>query len=109
MTHSKHHHSTTLPEDANAGAYLHMASWAIKHHDAAKAEDALSHAETRLLTRAVPQSSAASTDDAPAIASIEHARSEVKSGNFTQASADTQTAMQQAHDSMVTNASATTP
>lgn len=90
-----HHHAYaggTLPENASADRYLHIASDAIKHHNKGVADDALSHAETRLLTRAVPASSDM-TDDSPRISAIENARHALASGDFQTAADDTRQAM----------------
>ncbi len=90
-----HHHAYaggTLPENASADRYLHIASDAIKHHNKGIADDALSHAETRLLTRAVPASSDM-TDDSPRISAIEHARHALASGDFQTAADDTRQAV----------------
>ena len=97
-----HHHSAgmhmaSLPASANARAYLQIAKMAIRNHQMARADDALSHAETRLLTRSVPSSTGSLADDSPAVTSIEHARSALSAGNYTEASSDTGMAMQQAH------------
>lgn len=92
--HPWHHHwsgTASLPQDASASTYLHIASTAIGHHNAALADDALSHAETRLLDRSVPQGQVAA-DNSPAIQSIESARQALKAGNFSQASTDAQQA-----------------
>lgn len=88
--HPWHHHwsgSASLPQDASASTYLHIANAAIGHHNKALADDALSHAETRLLDRSVPQGRVAA-DNSPAIQSIESARQALKAGNFSQASTD---------------------
>jgi hypothetical protein len=99
-THHWKHRSETLPADADAGTYLHIAKQAIAHKDKARAEDALSHAETRLLSRAVPQTDADQTDDAPAIKSIEQARAALTSGDMDTAKSDTDRAMHQMHHHM---------
>jgi hypothetical protein len=100
--HPWHHHwssgSGSLPQNASASTYLHIASAAIGHHNTALAEDALSHAETRLLNRAVPQGQVAA-DDTPAIQSIESARQALHTGNFSQASADARQAASSASSS----------
>jgi hypothetical protein len=94
---SAHHHhhwsgtSGTLPENASAAAYLHIANSAIKHRNVSLADDALSRAETRLLDRAVPQGQVAADNSAP-IQSIESARQALHSGNYSQASTDTKQA-----------------
>jgi hypothetical protein len=88
--HPWHHHwsgAASMPQDASASTYLHIASTAIGHHNTALADDALSHAETRLLDRSVPQGQVAA-DNSPAIQSIEGARQALKAGNFSQASTD---------------------
>jgi hypothetical protein len=88
--HPWHHHwsgAASMPQDASASTYLHIASTAIGHHNAVLADDALSHAETRLLDRSVPQGRVAA-DNSPAIQSIESARQALKAGNFSQASTD---------------------
>jgi hypothetical protein len=94
------HRSATLPADADAGSYLHMAKEAIAHHDKARADDALAHAETRLLSRAVPQSDTNPVDDNPAIKSIEQARAALNSGDMDTAKSDTDMAMHQMHHHM---------
>jgi hypothetical protein len=88
-----HGSGQTMPENADARTYLHMAADAIKHHDKFTAEEALDRAETRLLTRSVPESSAIPTDDSPAVTAIEHAHAAVAAGDFEQASIDTKEAM----------------
>lgn len=95
-THPWHHHwshsgSMTLPEDASATTYLHIAKSAIGHHNTSLADDALSHAETRLLDRSVPQGQI-TADSSPSIQSIENARQALRAGDYTQASADTREA-----------------
>jgi len=99
----KHHwkHSgETMPANADASTYLHMAKQAIAHHDKARADDALAHAETRLLSRAVPQTDTNPVDDNPAIKSIEQARAALNSGDMDTAKTDTDTAIEQAHHHM---------
>lgn len=92
-THMHHMWSgTSMPADADARTYLHIASAAIKHHDKATADEALSRAETRMLTRSVP-ASGGMTDDSPSITAIVNARQAVNAGNFQQAAADTDQAM----------------
>ena len=86
-----------MPADASAANYLQIAQSATQHHNKARADEALSRAETRLLTRAVPQSSASSPDQSPAITAITQARQALKAGDFTQASADINTAIQHEH------------
>jgi hypothetical protein len=86
-----------MPADASAATYLQIAQSAIQHHNKARADEALSRAETRLLTRSVPQSSATSPDQSPAITAITQARQALKAGDFQQASAETNTALQHAH------------
>ena len=91
---SHHHHwtsTTTLPADASASTYLHIARSAIGHHNVALADDALSNAETQLLDRSVPQGQVMA-DSSPSIQSIENARKALHAGNYTQASADTKQA-----------------
>jgi hypothetical protein len=91
---SHHHHwssATTLPADASASTYLHIAKSAIWHHNVALADDALSHAETQLLDRSVPQGQVMA-DNSPSIQSIESARKALHAGNYSQASADTKQA-----------------
>ncbi len=92
-THIHHHWSstTTLPQNASATTYLHIAKSAIWHHNTALADDALSHAETQLLNRSVPQGQIAA-DDSPSVQSIESARQALKAGNYSQASTDTKKA-----------------
>jgi hypothetical protein len=93
---TKHMHhmwsGTSMPADADARTYLHIASAAIRHHDKATADEALSRAETRMLTRSVP-ASGVMTDDSPSITAVENARQAVDAGNFQQAAADTDQAM----------------
>jgi hypothetical protein len=93
MSPNASHHK--MPANASAAKYLQIAQSAIDHHNKARADDALSRAETRLLTRAVPQSSATSPDESPAITAITQARQALKAGDFKQASAETNTAIQQ--------------
>jgi hypothetical protein len=93
-THVMHHEWGALPNDASAHSYLHMAKMAIHQHDTARADEALSRAETRLLTRAVPASDGSAVDQSPAITAITNARSALRSGDFAQASTDTDTALQ---------------
>jgi hypothetical protein len=91
---SHHHHwlsTTTLPENASATTYLHIAKSAISHHNVTLADDALSHAETQLLDRSVPQGQI-SADSSPSIQSIESARQALHAGNYAQASTDTKQA-----------------
>ncbi len=100
MPHPMMHHAMTMPEDADAGTYLHIAKVALKHDDKMVADDALSHAETRLLTRSVPQSGTIPTDDSPAVTSIEHARMAIGSGDLSTASSDTSMAISQVSSGM---------
>jgi hypothetical protein len=93
MSPNASHHK--MPANASAAKYLQIAQSAIDHHNKARADEALSRAETRLLTRAVPQSSATSPDESPAITAITQARQALKAGDFKQASAETNTAIQQ--------------
>jgi hypothetical protein len=86
-----------MPADASAASYLQIAQSATQHHNKARADEALSRAETRLLTRSVPQSSASSPDQSPAITAITQARQALSAGDFTQASADINTAIQHEH------------
>jgi len=99
MTHtaSRAEGSMKLPEDADSGTYLKIASKAIKQHDKMLADDALSHAETRMLTRAVPAASGATVDDSPGVTAIENARQALRSGDYQAASADTRMAMHDRH------------
>ena len=97
MASSGSHHMRKMPADASAASYLQIAQSATQHHNKARADEALSRAETRLLTRSVPQSSAASPDQSPAITAITQARQALRAGDFTQASAEINTAMQHAH------------
>jgi len=85
--------SYSVPDNASADRYLHIASDAIKHHNKSEADDALSHAETRLLTRAVPASSNMTPDDSPRIGAIENARKALSTGDFQTAADDTRQAM----------------
>jgi hypothetical protein len=85
-----------MPQEASAGAYLHIAKAAIRHDDKMTADDALSRAETRLLTRVVAQG-AIPTDDSPAVMSIENARKALANGNMMEASSDTGMAISQMH------------
>ena len=93
MSPNASHHK--MPANASAAKYLQIAQSAIDHHNKARADEALSRAETRLLTRAAPQSSATSPDESPAITAITQARQALKAGDFKQASAETNTAIQQ--------------
>ena len=89
-----HHHwtsTTTLPADASASTYLHIAKSAIGHHNVTLADDALSDAETQLLDRSVPQGQVMA-DNSPSIQSIESARKALHAGDYNQASADTKQA-----------------
>jgi len=90
----------SLPENATPGAYLKIASKAIKQHDKMLADEALSHAETRMLTRAVPASSGAAVDDSPGVTAIEHAREALASGDYDTAASDTRMAMHDRHGMM---------
>jgi hypothetical protein len=94
-------HIMTMPEDADARTYLHIATDAIRHNNKAVADDALSHAETRLLTRSVPQSSTIPVDESQSVTAIEHARQAVASGDMTVAMTDTRDAMHTMHGGMM--------
>lgn len=89
-----------LPENAEPGTYLRIASKAIKQHNKMLADDALSHAETRMLDRAVPASSGATADDSPGVTAIEHARQALASGDYETAASDTRMAMHDRHGMM---------
>jgi hypothetical protein len=105
MTTHKHWgmgHNMTMPEDADARTYLHIASDAIRHNNKVVADDALSHAETRLLTREVPQSSTIPVDDSDSVTAIEHARQAVASGDMSVAMTDTRDALHTMHGGMMT-------
>lgn len=89
-----------LPENAEPGTYLRIASKAIGQHNKMLADDALSHAETRMLDRAVPASSGATADDSPGVTAIEHARQALASGDYNTAASDTRMAMHNRHGMM---------
>lgn len=93
---SNHMNMTHMPANASAASYLQIAQYATQHHNKARADEALSRAETRLLTRSVPQTSVASPDQSPAIMAITQARQALRAGDFNQASAEIDTAMQHA-------------
>jgi hypothetical protein len=94
-------HNMTVPADADARTYLHIASDAIRHNNKMVADDALSHAETRLLTRSVPQSASIPVDDSDSVTAIEHARQAVASGDMAVAMTDTREAMHTMHGGMM--------
>ena len=94
---SAHMSMRGMPANASAATYLQIAQSAAQHHNATRANEALSRAETRMLTRAVPQTSAATPDQSPGISAITQARQALRAGNFTQASAEINTAMQHEH------------
>lgn len=91
--HAMQHGDHALPQNASASTYLRFARDALRHHQRGRADDALSHAETLMLTRAVPQSAASEADSSPGITAIENARQALRSGNYQQASVDTERAM----------------
>jgi hypothetical protein len=94
-THKSHWMAMSMPTNAGAGTYLHIANRAVMHNNAATAQEALSRAETVLLSRTVPQGSAM-PDNSPAVSSIIDARKQVASGDMGAAAASIKTAMQQA-------------
>jgi hypothetical protein len=94
----------SMPENASAEHYLHIAADAIKHHDKHLADDALGHAETRLLSRAVPASSNIAPDESPRIAAIEDARKALAAGDYHTAAKDTHHAMHGHMDHMAGDA-----
>jgi hypothetical protein len=96
-TQKNHSHwmAMSMPTNAGAGTYLHIANRAVMHGNAPTAEEALSRAETVLLSRTVPQGGAM-PDSSPAVSSIIDARKQVASGEMSAASASIKAAMQQA-------------
>jgi hypothetical protein len=90
----------SVPENADAGQYLKMASKDIKQHNKMLADDALSHAETRMLTRAVPTAASMQPDESPVITAIDHARQALSAGDYATAATDTKMAMHAHHGMM---------
>jgi hypothetical protein len=87
MSYGMHHHwsgGMSLPADADAATYLHIAKTAIMHRNATLADEALGRAETRLLDRAVPQGQVG-PDQSPVVQSIENARHALQGHDFKQA------------------------
>jgi hypothetical protein len=85
----------SMPTNAGAGTYLHIANRAVMHGNAATAQEALSRAETVLLSRTIPQGGAM-PDSSPAVSSIIDARKQVAAGDMSAASTSIKAAMQQA-------------
>lgn len=90
----------TMPENAPANVYLHIAGQAIMAHNKMRAHEALGRAETDMLTGSYVQGSVNGPIHTPEIATIEQARHAVMAGDYHTAMMMTHKAMTMMHGPM---------